>query len=204
MRQHGRGDGTTPDPPGLKARSRTNGNQKGAVMTDTNAQPVTDGDITPPPAGTDFTPAAPLKDAGVDFAPEGGALSENGRTDQARQALKDGASKYTGQASDKIRQFADTGKEKATDALGQFSQLLTDAAAQVDEKLGAQYGDYARQAAGAVNGFSDQIRNKDVDALVEDARGYIRKSPAVAVGIAAALGFVVARLVQSGIDDNRA
>jgi ElaB/YqjD/DUF883 family membrane-anchored ribosome-binding protein len=117
-----------------------------------------------------------------------------------RQALKDGASKYSAQATDRIRTFADTGKAKAGGALDEFSTLLTDAAGQVDEKIGAQYGDYARQAAGMVSGFSDSIKNKDVDELLEDARGYVRQSPAIAIGVAAALGFVVARLVQSGID----
>nr|GFD60014.1 hypothetical protein [Tanacetum cinerariifolium] len=81
---------------------------------------------------------------------------------------------------------ADTGKDKASGALDQLSQLLTDAAGQVDDKLGAQYGEYARTAASTVSGFAEQVKGKDVDALIDEARGYIRKSPAVAVGIAAA------------------
>ncbi|MDA4835074.1 hypothetical protein NY536_26950, partial [Enterobacter hormaechei] len=94
-------------------------------------------------------------------------------------------------------------KEKAGSALDQLSQLIGDAAAQVDEKLGAQYGDYARQAAGTVSRFSDQVKGKDVDDLVEDVRSFVRESPGVAVGVAAALGFAFARLVQSGIDGNK-
>ena len=117
-------------------------------------------------------------------------------------ALKDGVSKYGAQAADKARAFADTGKARATGALDQLSQMLHDAAGQVDEKLGSQYGDYARTAAGQVASFADQLKAKDVDSIVDDARDYVRKSPGVAVGIAAALGFVVARLVQSGIDSD--
>lgn len=129
---------------------------------------------------------------------------ENGTIEKtaaaATDSAKDSAASYGAQAADKARAFADTGKQRATDALGQLSQLLTDAAAQVDEKMGAQYGDYARTAAGQVSTFADQLKAKDVDAIVDDARDYIRKSPGVAIGVAAALGFVVARLVQSGID----
>ncbi|GGB34444.1 hypothetical protein GCM10011380_24880 [Sphingomonas metalli] len=171
-------------------------------MADNELKPLNDGDITPPPATTEFQPAAPLKDQGVDFAAESTASETgSGRTADAKQAIRDGAGKVTQQAGERIRAFADDGKARAGSALDQLSQMLTDAAAQVDEKLGGQYGDYARSAAGQVQGFSDTIRNKDVDELLEDARQLVKASPAVAVGVAAALGFVVARLVQSGLEN---
>ena len=120
----------------------------------------------------------------------------------AKQAIKDGANKYTAQATDKVRTFAEDGKARASGALEQVAQLLTDAAGQVDEKLGSQYGGYARSAADSVSGFADQVKAKDIDELFDDARDLVRKSPAIAVGAAAAIGFVVARLVQSGVDAN--
>lgn len=166
-------------------------------MSDTEFKPVTDADITPPPAGTDFTPAAPLKDAGVDFDADG----STSRVEQAKQTAKDYTSKYGAQATDKIRTLADTGKERAVGGLDQLSQMIQDAAGQVDEKLGGQYGDYARSAAGVVSNFSDQIKGKDVEELLDDARAFVRKSPGVAIGVAAALGFALARVVQSGLDD---
>ena len=167
-------------------------------MSDTDAQPMTDGDITPP-ATTEFQPAAPLKDTGVEFDAETGSQS---KTEQAKQTIKDQAGRLSADAGDRIRSFADTGKEKAGGALDQLSQMIGDAAGQVDEKLGAQYGDYARQAAGAVSRLSDQVKGKDVDELLEDVRGFVKQSPGFAIGIAAALGFAAARLVQSGIDSN--
>ena len=151
-------------------------------MADTDFTTITDGDTT----ATDVTDTAASK------------------TDQAKQTVKDYSSKYGAQATDKIRSFADTGKERAVGGLDQLSQLITDAAAQVDEKLGAQYGDYARTAAGAVNSFAEQLKAKDAEELLDEAREFVRKSPGVAVGVAAALGFAVARLVQSGIDGNKA
>lgn len=166
--------------------------------TDTSLKPMEDGDILPP-SDTEFEPAAPLKNAGVDFEP-----AEEAGPATARQALKDGAGKLGVQATDKLRAYADDGKARAGTALDQLSQLLNDAASTVDEKLGEQYGQYARTAAGTVTGFADQIRAKDVDELLEDARAIVRKSPAVAVGAAAALGFVVARLIQSGLENGKA
>lgn len=177
-------------------------------MADTDATPMTDGDITPPPATATFEPAAPLKTAGVEFEAEPvaaeGSQTTGSKTEQVRQTVKDYSAKYGSQATDQIRAFADTGKARAGGALDQLSQMINDAAAQVDEKLGAQYGEYARSAASAVSGFSEQIKAKDVDALFDDARGYIRQSPGAAIGVAAALGFAVARLVQSGIDSEKA
>ena len=171
-------------------------------MPDNDLTPMNSGDITPPPAGTDFKPAAPLKDQGVDFQPEGGTQDgkPQGRTEQAKQAILDNTSKVKEQAGDKFRIYADEGKAKGAGALEQLSRMLTDAAGQVDEKLGGQYGEYARSAADQVQGLADTVRNKDVDDLMNDVRGFVKASPAVAIGVAAALGFAVARLAQAGLD----
>ncbi|WP_267380313.1 MULTISPECIES: hypothetical protein [unclassified Sphingomonas] len=167
-------------------------------MADDSLKPMQDGDAIPPPANTDFEPAAPLKDAGAAFSAEGGTLGD--KTAGARQTRTDGAGKLQQQAYDKVRLFAEDGKGKVSGALDQLVQMLTDAATTVDEKLGEQYGQYARTAAETVSGYSEQVKGKDVDALFDDARGYVRQSPAVAVGVAAAVGFVAARLIQSGIE----
>ena len=109
-----------------------------------------------------------------------------------------------GQATDRARDFAQAGKDRATSALDSLVQTVEDAAAEIDDKLGAQYGDYARRAAQGIGNFSDSFRDKDVDALFADARALIAKSPAIAVGTAAALGFVVARLARAGLPEGNA
>ena len=53
-----------------------------------------------------------------------------------------------------------------------------------------------------VEGFAGKMNAKDVDVLAEDARQFVRKSPAVAIVAAAAIGFVLARLVRSGGKDS--
>lgn len=147
-----------------------------------------------------------LKTTANEVGTELGKTIENGdvsaKAGDAKQAIKDSANKYTAQATDKVRTFAEDGKARASSALEQVAQLLTDAAGQVDEKLGSQYGGYARSAADSVSGFAEQVKAKDIDELFDDARELVRKSPAIAVGAAAAIGFVVARLVQSGVDAN--
>src|SRR3546814_12646923 len=81
---------------------------------------------------------------------------------------------------------------------------MTNAEGSVDEKLGAQYGDYARSAAQSLSGFSQSLDAKDIDQLLDEARDFVRKSPAIAIGTAAAVGFVLARLVKSGFDTDTA
>lgn len=165
-------------------------------MADTDAKPMTDADVT---ASDTAHTAAPDKGPTTD-----GASGFAAKTEEAKQAIKENASKYGAQATDKARGLADTGKAKAAGALTQVSQLIDDAAGQVDDRLGAQYGDYARSAASQLSAFSSQIEQKDVEELLDDARAFVRKSPAVAIGIAAAVGFALARVVQSGVDSNKA
>lgn len=146
------------------------------------------------------------KDTGLDPATDAlvvaDPVNDTGTTGKrgAGQFAREEASKLFGQAGDKARAFADTGKERATGALDEFSTLMRDAAGSVDEKLGEQYGAYARNAAEQISGFAESLRGKQVDDLVEDARDFVKKSPAVAVGIAAGVGFVLARLLKSGLD----
>jgi ElaB/YqjD/DUF883 family membrane-anchored ribosome-binding protein len=42
------------------------------------------------------------------------------------------------------------------------------------------------------------VPNKDIDDLIADARNFVRKNPAVAIGAAAAIGFILTRLIKVG------
>ncbi|WP_236697457.1 hypothetical protein [Sphingomonas sp. Leaf357] len=116
------------------------------------------------------------------------------------QSLKDGAAQLSKEAGAKARTYVEDGKARAGGALDELAKLMTDAAGTVDEKVGVQYGQYARTAAEAVSGFSESLKSKNVDDLIADATGFVKKSPAIAIGTAAAIGFVLVRLVQSGLN----
>lgn len=129
------------------------------------------------------------------------AAEESGdAASEAGASLKDGATNFAKQAAEKARDLAADGKARAGDALDEVSRLMGNAADTVDEKLGANYGQYARSAADSIANFSEGLKAKEIDDLVADVQGFVRKSPAVAIGIAAALGFVVARLVKAGME----
>lgn len=103
------------------------------------------------------------------------------------------------QASDKVRDAANQGKQKASEAIGNVSQVINDTAQLVDERLGSQYGDYVRRAGDALQGLNSSIQSKEVEELFDDARNLVRQSPTVAISAAAALGFLLVRVIKSGI-----
>lgn len=129
------------------------------------------------------------------------AQPAKGKTETAKSKVTPDMHGFKAQATDTVRAAATKGKDRATEAVGSISKLIRDSAGTIDDKVGKQYGDYARSAADMVEGFAGKMDAKDVDALAEDARQFVRKSPAVAIGAAAAIGFVLARLVRSGGKD---
>ena len=137
---------------------------------------------------------------GNGFVASAGASSG---TDRLVSQVKDQVTSLRGQAADKVRGFADDGKGRVTGLLDNVSEVINDAAKSVDEKLGEDYGDYAHRAANAVADFAGRIRDKSVDDILDDTRDFVRKSPAVAIGIAAVAGFALIRVIKSGLDEGR-
>ncbi|WP_294329961.1 hypothetical protein [uncultured Sphingomonas sp.] len=130
----------------------------------------------------------------------GGGTEDAGAKRSASDTIREEASKYADQAKEHILGFAGTGKERATSALDEVAEMMRTAAGDVDAKLGAQYGQYARTAADGIAGFAESLRGKEVNELLDEATEFVKKSPAIAVGTAAALGFVLARVIKSGIE----
>lgn len=117
-----------------------------------------------------------------------------------REQLTGQVSALRDQAGDRVREFADGGKTRASDALEELSRIVADTADSIDERMGGQYGEYARKASDAVSGFADTLRRTDVDELYTNVREAVRKSPGIAIGVAAVVGFTLARLAKSGLD----
>jgi ElaB/YqjD/DUF883 family membrane-anchored ribosome-binding protein len=133
----------------------------------------------------------------------GGAVGGGGGTEAGNvtEQLKGQVYNLRDQAGGKVREFADTGKTRATDMLEELSRVVAYTADSIDERLGNNYGEYARKAADGVSGFADSLRGKDVDELYDNVRSAVRKSPGLAIGIAAVVGFTLVRLVKAGVPD---
>ena len=123
--------------------------------------------------------------------------------DRMLEKVRDGRGKLAGQAADKTRGLVGQGLERSSEALANVSKLVGDTAAGLDERLGEEYGDYARKAATAIDDVANSLASKNPDELIEDTRNFVRKSPGIALAGAAIVGFALARLVKSGLDDAR-
>jgi ElaB/YqjD/DUF883 family membrane-anchored ribosome-binding protein len=130
-------------------------------------------------------------------------VREPRKRDRVLEKVREGRGKIAGQAADKTRGLVGQGLERSSEALANVSKLVGDTASGLDERLGAEYGDYARKAAGAIEDVANSLASKDPDQLIDDTRNFVRKSPGVALAGAAIVGFALARLVKSGFDDAR-
>lgn len=117
--------------------------------------------------------------------------------------LRSGGEKLSAQAGDKARGLVSQGLERSAEALANVGKLVGDTAVGLEERLGPEYGDYARRAAEAIENTANSIAAKDADELIEDTREFVRRSPGVAIAGAAIVGFALARLIKSGLDSGR-
>jgi ElaB/YqjD/DUF883 family membrane-anchored ribosome-binding protein len=115
------------------------------------------------------------------------------------ERIRSGGEQLTSQAGEKARGFVSQGLERTSEALANVSRMVGDTAPGIEERLGPEYGDYARRAAGAIENVANTIAEKDPDELIDDTRNFVRNSPGVALAGAAVVGFVVARLLKTGL-----
>ena len=125
------------------------------------------------------------------------------KRDQLVDKVKTSSSKLADQAAGKTRGLVGQGLERSSEALASVSKMVGDTAAGIDERLGKEYGDYARKAAGAIEGAANSLASKTPDELIDETRDFVKKSPGIALAGAAVVGFVLARLVKAGLDNDK-
>jgi ElaB/YqjD/DUF883 family membrane-anchored ribosome-binding protein len=174
-----------------------------AKSTNTGGTPVAAG----AGASATTTTAAPSKrdeaksrfNAALDEARAGAALLGAEARERASaygvQARERGDD-WTADAKTKASELAVEGKAKASEAISSLGRVVGENAATIDERFGSQYGDYARSASRTLQNTASKLEQKSVEQIGEDAREFVRKSPAAAVGLAALAGFLLARMFR--------
>jgi ElaB/YqjD/DUF883 family membrane-anchored ribosome-binding protein len=162
-------------------------------------------DRTDLPEGTDMVidgaaTATPASATENNLVTDSKVRAPRGGSTDLRQRIRHGGEKLSNEATDRARGFVSQGLERSAEALSNVSKLVGDTAAGLDERLGQEYGDYARKAASAIENTANTIASKNPDELIEDTRNFVRNSPGLAVAGAAIVGFMVARLVKSGLN----
>ncbi len=139
--------------------------------------------------------ASEIATAGVSAASDMAATA----TDAAKISVakvKEQASTLVGEATETARRAANQGKDMAAQALDELGKFADSAAKAVDERIGPQYGDYARKAATSVSDAATALQEKNIDDIVADTKAFVKKRPAVAIGAVAAIGLVLTQLVR--------
>ena len=134
----------------------------------------------------------------TDTTATSGATSS--RRDQAVDKIRASTANLSDQAADKARGLVGQGLEKGSEALANVSKMIGDTAGGIDERLGAEYGDYARKAATTLDDVANKLATKNADELIDDTRSFVAKSPGIALAGAAVVGFAIARLFKVGLD----
>ena len=115
------------------------------------------------------------------------------------QRFRDGGERLSAQAGERARGLVSQGLERSAETLSNVSRRVGDTAPGLDERLGPEFGEYARKAATAIENTANSIATKDADELIEDTRNFVRNSPGIAIAGAAIVGFALARLLKSGL-----
>lgn len=168
--------------------------------------------VTKKAANQDFSESIGLARAAMASAKTVAQAKLKGASSNAKAKVKDAkesaafdwkthAKQVKADASKMARQAAGSAKDRTGSAMHGLADLISDTAQTVDSKLGPQYGDYARQAATAVANAAKSLDERDVDQLMTDAKDFVRKSPAVAIGAAAIAGYVLMRLARGSSSD---
>ncbi|KQM17502.1 hypothetical protein [Novosphingobium sp. Leaf2] len=140
-----------------------------------------------------FSKAVEEAKAAAQALAEGLTTEAKVRSDEA----KDKASAYAADAKVKAAGMADEGKARASQAIVGLSKMIDDNATLIEEKVGPKYGEYARSASKSIQDAGLRLDEKSLEELTEDAREFVRKSPGLAIGLAAATGFMLSRLFSS-------
>ncbi len=120
--------------------------------------------------------------------------------DQSEAWLEE-AKVYGGQAKERAAALAHDGKICTSEAISGLGRIVSDTAPTIDEMLGPKYGDYARTAARSMQEGAARLEAKDLSELGDDAKEFVKKSPALAIGLAAVAGFMIARLFKGSSKD---
>jgi len=175
-------------------------------MSDATITP--NSDTTPEPGSAEaakghFAKAVEEAKAGAKALGKGAQERAGAYREKANEAGSDWmeeAKVRGGEAKAKAAELANEGKAGASKAIANLGTVIADSAATIDEKVGEKYGDYARSAAKSMQDAAVKLENKDLGELGDDAKEFVRKSPGLAVGIAAVAGFMLARLFKGSSD----
>lgn len=125
-------------------------------------------------------------------------------TEQARQQgqqlaeqARHQAGELANRGSEQVKSQLANQKHDASQRMVPIQTALRETAQQLRKQGQGSVGQYADTAADKVERFSSYLRETDVDQIMDEARGFARRRPALFLGGAVALGFFGTRFLKS-------
>jgi len=105
---------------------------------------------------------------------------------------------------DKVKQGAtaqlSTQKDRATEGIGSVVEAVRQSTQHLRENQHDTIAQYVDQAAGQLERWSNQLKQKNVGELLQEAQQLARRRPGVFIGSAFAVGLLGARFLKSSRD----
>lgn len=129
------------------------------------------------------------------------SAGSGGDSGSQREEIKDEARRTTEEVRDATRQQAesllDRQKYAAADQVEKVSTVLHKMADEFDRQQQPYFSGYVNELAQRSDTFSHRLRERDLESLVNQARDYGRRQPALFMGGAIAAGFLLSRFMRS-------
>ena len=94
-------------------------------------------------------------------------------------------------------------KERATDTLGSVATAIRQSSQPLRDNNQEMLANYVGQAADRLERFSAQLRDRDLNDLMSEAKQFARRQPAIFVGAAFAAGVLAVRFLKSSPGSSR-
>lgn len=135
-----------------------------------------------------------------DIVGEGESSKTFGQTStgsEKKEQIKDYVREQAGMAKEQAKSMLSRTGTQVAGTLDDVCVALHDMASRLDEENHKLVGGYVHSAAEQLDRASSALRNNDVDVIIDRAEQQIRRSPALFLGGAIALGFLMGRFVKS-------
>ncbi|WP_447895233.1 hypothetical protein [Vreelandella sp. GE22] len=121
-------------------------------------------------------------------------------TERLKEQGREAAHDIGGAAQHQAEHFYDSQRQTFAEYASKFTGVMKKTADEFDSQQQPFFSQQARKVADLADGFSHQLRDKDLRRICHDAQDYSRREPAVFIGGAIAVGFLVARFLRSSSD----
>ena len=130
---------------------------------------------------------------------QGGEVTEQAKQQgqQLAQQARQQAGELANRGSEQVKYQLTNQKHEASQRMVPVQTALRETGQQLRKQGQGSVAQYADTAADQLERFSGYLRETEVDEIVDEARGFARRRPAVFLGGAVALGFLATRFLKS-------